>query len=71
MDSHCVWIITGPNMGGGQSYMCCIFNSVTGKSTFLRQNALIVILSQVSYSDITHIYLWHRWGVLYLQIQLQ
>lgn len=57
MDNHCVWIITGPNMGGGWSYLKYIFNSITGKSTFLRQNALIVILAQVSYSDINHMYL--------------
>lgn len=34
LDEQRMWLITGPNMGG--------------KSTFLRQNALIAILAQVS-----------------------
>lgn len=33
MESSNCWVLTGPNMGG--------------KSTFLRQNALLVILAQV------------------------
>lgn len=32
-DQECLWVITGPNMGG--------------KSTFLRQNALIIIMAQM------------------------
>lgn len=60
MDEHRLWIVTGPNMGGMMYkytlivllhacvYYSCI-NSVfiTGKSTFLRQNALIAVLAQV------------------------